>query len=164
MSETTFISTGTILGTAAVLALLGLAGCCMKAAAGDDGAARSASAPVQVFPAKDVAAAFAKGMPIVQTETYKVHAGRRDAPGIPELHEKDTDIFYITEGTATFVTGGEIVEPRIEGPGEIRGKEIRGGEARQLAKGDIIIIPSNIPHWFQEVPGLITYYVVKVTE
>ena len=152
-------------GTTALLVLLALAGCCMKGASGEDGGGQGASTPatVRVFPAAEVAAAFGKGMPLTETDRYKIHAGRRVEPGIPELHERDTDIFYITEGTATFVTGGEIIEPKTTGPGEIRGKEIRGGEPRKLEKGDVIIIPAGVPHWFQEVPGLITYYVVKVT-
>ena len=165
MHSISSFSPASLAGTAALLVLLALAGCCMKGASGEDGGGQGASTPatVRVFPAAEVAAAFGKGMPLTETDRYKIHAGRRVEPGIPELHERDTDIFYITEGTATFVTGGEIIEPKTTGPGEIRGKEIRGGEPRKLEKGDVIIIPAGVPHWFQEVPGLITYYVVKVT-
>src|SRR5881396_3555622 len=53
-----------------------------------------------------VAAAFAKGMPLIETDTFKVHASRRDAAGVVEIHGRDTDIFYLLEGSATFVTGG----------------------------------------------------------
>jgi len=53
-----------------------------------------------------VAATFAKGGMLIQTNNYKVMAGHRVEPGEVEIHEKDTDVFYITEGSATFVTGG----------------------------------------------------------
>src|SRR5256885_12037334 len=59
-----------------------------------------------------VAAAFAKGAPLINTNGFKVQAGRRTGPGEVELHEHETDIFYIVEGTAKFVTGGKAVEPR----------------------------------------------------
>jgi quercetin dioxygenase-like cupin family protein len=31
-----------------------------------------------------------------------------------------------------------------------------------LSKGDVIVIPAGVPHWFKEIPGSINYYVVKV--
>ena len=111
-----------------------------------------------------VAAAFAKGTGILETNNFKVQAGRREVAGEVELHDRDTDIFYIVEGSATFVTGGKAVQPRIISPGETRVKEIVGGEAQTLAKGDIIVISAGLPHWFKEVHGPFLYYVVKVSK
>jgi mannose-6-phosphate isomerase-like protein (cupin superfamily) len=110
-----------------------------------------------------VAAAFAKGGPLLATNNFKVQAGRRIAPGEVEVHESDTDIFYILEGSGTFITGGKAVDTRLVSPGETRGKEIVGGEERRLMKGDVIVIPTGIPHWFKEVNGPLLYYVVKVS-
>ena len=45
---------------------------------------------------------------------------------------------------------------------EIRGRESRGGESRIISKGDVVVIPNGTPHWFKEVNGPISYYVVKV--
>jgi quercetin dioxygenase-like cupin family protein len=81
-------------------------------------------------------------------DNVKVQAGRRTAPGEVEIHDQDTDIFYILEGSGTFVTGGKPVDTRLVSPGK-RAKEIIGGEARQLVKGDVIVIPTGIPHWFK---------------
>jgi glc operon protein GlcG len=47
-------------------------------------------------------------------------------------------------------------------PSKTSGKGIGGGQSRQLARGDVIIVPNGVPHWFQEVQGPFTYYVVKV--
>lgn len=47
-------------------------------------------------------------------------------------------------------------------PEEIRGKDVKGGEMRQITKGDVIIVPNGVPHLFKEVNGPINYYVVKV--
>jgi quercetin dioxygenase-like cupin family protein len=111
-----------------------------------------------------VDAAFAKGGPLLATNNFKVMAGRRTGPGEVEIHEHDTDIFYIIEGSATFVTGGKAIDQHSSGPGEMRAKEIVGGEDRQLNKGDVIVIPNGIPHWFKEVSGTFLYYMVKVSK
>ena len=111
-----------------------------------------------------VAAAFAKGAGLLETNNFKIQAGRREVAGEAELHDHDTDIFYILEGSATFVTGGKMVQPRIIAAGETRAKEIAGGEAQSLAKGDIIVIPTGVPHCFKEVRGPFLYYVVKVSK
>jgi glc operon protein GlcG len=111
-----------------------------------------------------VSAAFAAGRPLVEVEGYKIHASRREAPGMAEVHVKDTDIIYVLDGTATLVTGGEVVDGKTTATDEIRGASIRGGQPRRLAKGDVIVVPNGTPHWFQEVDGPFLYYVVKVTE
>ncbi len=112
---------------------------------------------------RKVRAAFRKGEPLVENGRYKVHASRRDAAGEAEIHLDDTDIFYVLEGTATFVTGGELLEPKTVAPGELRGSAIAGGTARKLGSGDMIVIPRGVPHWFRDVKAPFTYYVVKST-
>jgi glc operon protein GlcG len=116
-----------------------------------------------IIESNKVAAAFAKGMPLVENNQFKVHASRREAPGVAEIHTKDTDIIHVLEGSATFVTGGTAVEPKTIAPDEIRGKEIQGGESRRIGKGDVIIVPNGVPHWFKQVDAPLLYYVVKVT-
>ena len=117
---------------------------------------------VTYLPSERVAAAFVKGMPLVEKENYKVHASRREAPGQVEVHTKDTDIIYVLTGTATFATGGTMVGGKNIEPEEIRGSSVDGGETRKIQPGDVIIVPSGTPHWFKDVPAPMTYYVVKV--
>ncbi len=111
-----------------------------------------------------VAAAFAQGMPMLVNSSYKIQAGRRVAAGTAEVHASDTDIFYVTEGEAIFVTGGKPVNPKTTGPGEVRADKLEGGTARKLVKGDVIVIPAGVPHWFSEVNGTFLYFVIKVTK
>jgi mannose-6-phosphate isomerase-like protein (cupin superfamily) len=118
---------------------------------------------VQIDHAK-VGAAFAGGLPLLANTSYKVSAGRRVVPGSVEVHTQDTDIFYVVEGSATFVTGGTIADSKTVGPGEIRGSATTGGVTHHLAKGDVIVIPKGIPHWFTAVDGTFLYFVVKVTQ
>ncbi len=121
-----------------------------------------AIAGVRVIEKQRVSAAFQKGEPLVETADYKVHASHRNAAGKSEVHTDETDILYVLSGSATFVTGGTVVDPVTVEPGEIRGSAIKGGERRQLAAGDVVIVPKGTPHWFQSVPGPIDYYAVKV--
>jgi mannose-6-phosphate isomerase-like protein (cupin superfamily) len=108
--------------------------------------------------------AFAKGLPLLINSSYKIQTGHRVVPGIVEYHEHDTDILYITEGSATIVTGGTLENPKTIGAGEIRGDKITGGTAHKLTKGDIIVIPHGVPHWFTEVSNPCLYLVIKVTK
>ncbi len=125
---------------------------------------KSALAPSQVtyLPAKDVSAGFAKGSVLVDQGNYMVHASRRDAEGQVEVHDKDTDIIYMLEGSTTFVTGGIPVDIKVTAADEQRGASVNGGETRVLKKGDVIVVPKGTPHWFKNVNGPVLYYVVKV--
>src|SRR4051794_34791862 len=109
----------------------------------------AANEPVVYIERDKVAAAFVNGGLFAEGSHYRVQAARRDGePGNAELHSVEDDIFYVLEGTATFITGGMIVESRQTAVNEVRGKAIEGGTTHQLQKGDLIVIPSNTPHWF----------------
>jgi Cupin len=120
--------------------------------------------PVTVIAHDRVAAAFAKGIPLIETDDYKVHASRREAPGVAEIHTRDTDIAYVVQGSATLVTGGTAVDLKHTAPEELRGAAITGGETRKLVPGDVAVIPNGVPHWFKEVEAPFLYYVVKVRQ
>jgi len=111
-----------------------------------------------------VAAAFAQGIPLIETDDYKIHASRREAPGVAEIHTRDTDIAYVIHGSATLVTGGTAVGVKETAAEELRGTAIQGGETRQLEVGDVVVIPNGVPHWFKEVQAPFLYYVVKVRQ
>lgn len=116
------------------------------------------------IPASQVASAFARGVPLIENEQFKVHASRREAPGQAEVHAAETDIIYVLEGSATFITGGAVADGRATGPDEVRGGSIVGGETHRLSKGDVLVVPAGTPHWFKEIApgGPMLYYVVKV--
>lgn len=105
---------------------------------------------------------FAKGGLVVDTPTYKVDAGRRTEPGEVEYHERVTDIMYVLDGEATVVTGGEMQDVRVVGPGERRAARTTGGIAQRITPGDVLVVPAAVPHHFTEVTDPFRYYVVKV--
>jgi mannose-6-phosphate isomerase-like protein (cupin superfamily) len=109
-----------------------------------------------------VTAALAKGGPMVTAPNLIVQGGHRDKTGQVEVHEKETDVIYVQDGEATFVTGGKMIGGKLSKPGQYLGTEIQGGETHHLTKGDAIVVQAGTPHWFKEVPGTISYFVVKV--
>jgi mannose-6-phosphate isomerase-like protein (cupin superfamily) len=109
-----------------------------------------------------VAAAFVKGGGLATGSGYSVGAMHRSASGAAELHEKQTDVYYVAEGAATFVTGGVLLGDKVVSPGQHQGSGIQGGEAHHLSKGDVVVIPANVPHWFKDVPHSINYFLIKV--
>lgn len=135
------------------------------AIAGANSLSSQKTSAVEFFDSDTVKAAFAKGAVLEDGsngENYMVHASRREKAGMSEVHELDTDIIYVLEGTATFITGGKSVDSKMTAANEFRGSMIDGGETRQLKKGDVVIIPKGTPHWFKQVDGAFLYYVVKV--
>ena len=127
-------------------------------------ATAQSDANVTVVGTDRVKAGFAKGAPLVEVVDYKIHASRREGPGVAEIHTRDTDIAYVLQGSATLVTGGTIADAKETGPEELRGAAIQGGETRRLVVGDVVVIPNGVPHWFKEVQAPFLYYVVKVRQ
>jgi quercetin dioxygenase-like cupin family protein len=118
-------------------------------------------APVTYLGHDKAADVLIKGGAIAKGEDYTVSGARRDKAGQVEVHEKETDIFYVTDGEATFVTGGKMIGGKLSRPGQWLGESIEGGEMHHLTKGDVIVIPAGTPHWFKEVPKSMSYLLVK---
>jgi len=102
-----------------------------------------------------------KGGSLVTDPAYTVTVNSRNMAGQVEVHEKETDIFYVMEGEATFVTGGTMIGGKVSRAGQMLGTDIQGGETHHLTKGDVVVIPAGTPHWFKQVPQAVKYFTVK---
>ena len=51
----------------------------------------------------------AKGGSLATAPSYSVTVVHRDKAGVVEVHDKETDTFYVLDGAATIVTGGSMV-------------------------------------------------------
>ena len=150
MSRTTDVAIGIALAAVAAVACV--------AFAEEPGA-------VTYYRSENVAKSFAEGAVLFDKGTnYMIHTSRRVAPGMAEVHALDTDLIYVLEGAATFVTGGRVIDGKATAPDEVRGASIADGETRTLAKGDVIVIPAGTPHWFKDVRGPVLYYTIKVRQ
>jgi glc operon protein GlcG len=128
------------------------------------GRSRTSISDVIHLSAAAVESAFGEGRVLVDAPALAIHASRRTQAGAAEVHATETDTFYIIEGSATLVTGGAVIDARSEGPNEVRGAGIQGGDVRQISKGDVVVIPNGLPHWFRDVRGPMLYYTVKVRQ
>jgi mannose-6-phosphate isomerase-like protein (cupin superfamily) len=117
---------------------------------------------VSKFVGHDTIAGCSKAGTFVSTPEYMVQCSNRTGPGVVEIHIKETDVIYVIDGAATFVTGGKALNVKSDNPLQPRGTDIQDGEAHHLVKGDVIVVPAGQPHWFKEVPASVSYYVVKV--
>ncbi len=109
----------------------------------------------------DTVAGCSKAGTFANTPDYIVQCSHRTGPGVVEVHTKETDVLYVIDGSATFVTGGKALNVTATNPLQPRGTDIQGGQSHQLTKGDVIVVPAGQPHWFKEVPASVSYFVVK---
>ena len=136
-------------------------------------AASLGAATVDFIPAKDLKEAkdrlAAKKAPFGSEalKTWSNHYSMlayREATGSSEVHEHEADIFVIESGEGTLVTGGKLVKPHEEKPGELRGTSIDGGEKHMFGPGDVVHIPAGVPHQILVSQGKpVAYFVLKVT-
>jgi len=88
-------------------------------------------------------------------------------------HQFVTEVYQIVSGTGTFVTGGNLENPKesapdsqivklLDGP-SVTGGPVKGGVSRKVGPGDMLIIPPNTPHWFSEITSdQVVYTVVRI--
>src|SRR6185369_17474145 len=89
--------------------------------------------------------------PILSLAPYRAQLEYRPGTSPAAVHEKDTELMYVLEGTGTIVTGGKLVEEKRTNANNLSGTSIEGGKPQALAKGDFVIVPENTPH--QITPG-----------
>jgi glc operon protein GlcG len=92
---------------------------------------------------------------VKNTDQYRINVVRRGKAAGAIAHQVGTEVHHIIDGAGTLVTGGTIV--RAAGGTAV----IQGGESRRVVKGDVILIPENTPHWYEDVEGSITYLEVR---
>ena len=114
------------------------------------------------FSREEVEDKFREGGLLLDTDAYKIDAGRRVEPGEVEYHDRVVDVMHVVEGTATVLTGGRMRDPHEVAPGELRASGVDGAERHELREGDVLAIPSGTPHQFVDVSDPFLYFVVKV--
>ena len=71
------------------------------------------------------------------------------------VHEKEAELFYVIGGGGTIVTGGKLTGSTRNGD-NLTGSGVEGGTSRKLGKGDFVLVPEGVPHWFSTIDGELT--------
>lgn len=92
----------------------------------------------------------------------------KSMPGGAIRHQTSiSEIYYMLEGSGTLVTGGRIVDEKSTavspntGRPNFGGGRIEGGVTRKVVPGDVVIIPSNLPHWWSSLDSDIRYLILR---
>ena len=82
-----------------------------------------------------------------------------------QVHEKDAELMVVLEGAGTITTGGTLVDEKRSNAANLSGSGITGGTVQVLKKGDILIVPENLPHQTKPAEGqvivLMTFHVPR---
>ena len=87
-------------------------------------------------------------------------------------HEQVSEVYYVIDGSATLLTGPDLVSPKKRpddlktvreqnGPG-YNSKSILNPVTNQLKAGDVIVIPAGTGHWFTRIDDHITYIMIRI--
>lgn len=109
-----------------------------------------------------------KGSSSATLESYNSHKlmlSVRSTTGEAEVHAHFDDIMVVMGGSATLITGGQLIDPTTKADGESKGTGIRDGVKQAVAAGDIVHIPAGTPHQLIIPKGTVfSAFVVKVRE
>jgi mannose-6-phosphate isomerase-like protein (cupin superfamily) len=101
----------------------------------------------------------------------KLVPGSGPANAVAE-HEQVSEIYYVIEGSATLLTGPDLVDAKPRpanlltvreqnGPG-FNAASIKDPVTHQLKAGDVLVIPAGTGHWFTRIDDHITYVMARI--
>jgi mannose-6-phosphate isomerase-like protein (cupin superfamily) len=97
--------------------------------------------------------------PVSTTDRHRINLIKRTEAAGAVAHIGFAELHHIVDGSGTFVTGGTIV------PASGRDvATIQNGISKHVVKGDVVLIPAGMPHWYKDVDGTISYLEVRWEE
>jgi mannose-6-phosphate isomerase-like protein (cupin superfamily) len=110
----------------------------------------------------------------INVDVAVVYRGKLPAPAEQSVAEHDlvSEVYHIIDGSATFMTGPDIVDLKrrpdddravrlLNGPGG-NGASLRNGVTHQLKAGDVIVIPAGTGHLFTRIDDHIRYLMIRI--
>ena len=127
--------------------------------------AANAPQPLQggVVTSADLAAIVAKlptdrnqNQTFLQLAPYNVNLEHRVMGAAASVHEKEAELFYVIDGGGTIVTGGKLTGEQRTNAENLTGTGIEGGTSKKVSKGDFVLVPEGVPHWFSAIDKQLT--------
>jgi hypothetical protein len=96
---------------------------------------------------------------------------RMRGPQYAITHTRTLEYMVVTKGSGTLVTGGTLIPPTIDSDpypnanpnATIRSDAgVKGGLARKVGPGDVIVNLPGTPHWFSAIDDAIEYVEIQV--
>ena len=118
-----------------------------------DKAAYFANADIQAT-WKDLEAKQVINKRVLEGGAYSINVRIVKEGDAPLVHASSADVWVMTAGSATAITGGQLVDgkkrPNVD---DEAGSSIRGGVEQALKAGDVLYVPPGVPHGFKDVKG-----------
>jgi mannose-6-phosphate isomerase-like protein (cupin superfamily) len=108
--------------------------------------------------------------PVVMQGRYRAQLEWRNAPQLgTNVHQTDAELFVVVEGSGEMQLGGTLVNPRRAGPNPWEGPTLTGDRAEgartvKVAKGDVLMIPTNTPHTVSKVDGVLAIWTLHLPD
>lgn len=90
---------------------------------------------------------------ILRVPPNGVNVEFRPEPGPPAIHPTMAELFVVLQGSGELTSGGTIVRPAAAAGAAQPPGVIQGGSTRKVAKGDVFLVPANLPHAFTRSDG-----------
>jgi len=108
---------------------------------------------------------FAKG------KAVGVVRRRMTGPQLAITHPRTVEYMIVIKGSGTLVTGGTLIPPTIDSDpypntnpnATIRSDVgVKGGLARRIGPGDVVVNLPGTPHWLSQIDGAIDYFEIQI--
>jgi len=103
---------------------------------------------------KDLEARQVLNKRVLEGGTYSINVRIVTPKDAPLAHAASLDIWLVQAGSATAVTGGELLDAKKRpNSDDVAGSAIKGGTEQPLKPGDMLYVPPGVPHGFKDIDG-----------
>jgi len=103
---------------------------------------------------KDLEARQVLNKRVLEGGTHSINIRIVTPKDAPLSHARSLDIWLVSAGSATAVTGGELIDAKKRpNSDDVAGSTIKGGAEQPLKPGDVLYVPPGVPHGFKDIDG-----------
>lgn len=103
---------------------------------------------------KDLEARQVLNKRVLEGGAYSINIRIVRPTDAPLVHAKSLDIWLVSAGSATAVTGGQLLDGKKRpNSDDSAGASIMGGVEQPLKAGDVLYVPPGVPHGFKDIQG-----------